>query len=92
MPFKVSDYSANLSSFGRRGAQLDLSGADVTLAANVKAVQVIGAGTLIYSPVSDPGNWITVTGAPVGYQPAHVVGVVRSAANGTTAAVCTIAD
>lgn len=87
-----AEYQASLYSFGRKGEQLDLSGDDVSLAENVKAIQVVAAGNLVYAPVGDLNNVITVTEAPVGFQPAHVVGKVLSAANGTTASVSTVAD
>lgn len=85
--------TATPTSFGPKGSMLDLSGSDVTLSPSAKAIMVCGAGNLVYRPVGNTGaDYITVTGAAVGFIPGHVVGLVRSTANGTTATVCTIED
>ena len=90
MTYDNSQFMASPMSYGRKGAQLDLS-VDRILGASVKAIEVVQAGDLVYRPVDGTSD-ITVIGAPVGYQPPHVPGIVRSVGSGTTAAVVTVED
>lgn len=75
------------ASLGWAGGPIDLGEGDVTIGDEVKAIEVVAAGALVYVPAGGSAP-ITVTDAPVGYQPPHHVGTVI--ASGTTATVVTV--
>lgn len=56
-----------------------------------RAIVVVAAGDLVYLPsMNDDGDTVTVTDAPVGFNPPHQVR--RVLATGTTATVVTVDD
>ena len=90
MAFERDRTQPSASSFGTKGAMIDYSGGNVTLASNIKGIVVCAAGNLVYRAAGEASNAITVTAAPVGYIPPHIVGVVVQ--TGTTATLATIGD
>jgi hypothetical protein len=82
-----NDGSSSSTSFGRKGRVVTPSDT-VDLDPIAKAIQVVSAGNLVYIPAGNSdANPITVTDAPVGYIPIHIVRRVK--ATGTTATVVT---
>lgn len=92
MSFVGKAISPSPINFGKKGAKVDLSGADVQMPLGCKAIVVTAPGNLKYYPIDSPTNLIEFDNCPLGFIPPHVPGVVRSTANGTTASVATVED
>ena len=86
----TNDFSAGLSTFGRKGSTISYSAGTAVLGNSVKAVVVCAAGNVVYTPKGDLGNTITMTDLPAGYVLPHIPGTITQA--GTTATLATIED
>ncbi len=90
MGFNRDEYGAGLTSFGRKGSAVDLSGGNVTLGESVKAIVVVAEGTVSYRPCGETEGSIDFGSLPIGYVLPHIPGVIF--ASGTTATLATVED
>jgi len=86
----TNEFSATLSTFGRKGGTVSYTSGTATLADSVKAVVLCTDGNVVYAPRGDPANTITMTGLSAGYVLPHIPGTITEA--GTTATLCTVED
>lgn len=85
-----TEYQPTAASLGKKGSMIDLSEGNVTLPTSVKAVVVCDGGNVVYRPLSEASNQITMTGLTVGQFLPHIPGVILQ--SGTTATLCTVED
>lgn len=86
----VNEFSAGLSTLGRKGGVVSYSTGSATMGSSVKAVVLCTAGNVVYTPKDSPSATITMTALPAGYVLPHIPGTITEA--GTTATLATVED